>query len=108
MSRPALSRILVTTLLVLALTVPSARAGEATSPHIRGGAGFYSLVDLLHRAWGGLVSLWMKNGCSLDPSGGCAAAPTLDNGCIADPHGGCAAAPTQDNGCIADPSGRCL
>lgn len=117
MTRSAFSRILLTALLVLVLTVPSVLAGEPGSSPNRGAAGV-SLVDLLGRAWGGLVSLWMENGCILDPDGRCAAgqaaAPAQDNGCGADPDGGCAAGqsemglvPAQDNGCGLDPSGGC-
>jgi hypothetical protein len=92
MTRSALSRILLTALLVLMLTVPSVLAGEPVSSRNRSAAGF-SPVDLLGRAWGGLLSLWMKNGCIIDPDGRCAAgqvaAPAPDNGCIIDPNGGC-------------------
>jgi hypothetical protein len=93
MPRPALSRILIPVLLVLivslVVSVPFARAGEPASPRARGAAGFSSLADLLGRAWGSLVGLWMENGCILDPHGGCAAAPASENGCGADPSGGC-------------------
>jgi len=120
MTRSAFSRILLTTLLVLATAVPSVLAGEPGSYPNRGAAGV-SLVDLLGRAWGGLVSLWIENGCIIDPDGRCAAGqsemgldPAQDNGCGIDPSGGCAAGqsemglvPAQDNGCIADPSGGC-
>jgi len=85
MPRPSLSRILLAALLVFVLTVPSARAEEPASS--------FSLANLLDRAWGGLVSLWMENGCILDPSGSCttgqAVEPSPDNGCGLDPNGGC-------------------
>jgi len=113
--RPALSRILIVVLLLLVLSVPIARAAEPASPRTHGAAGSLSLVDLLGRAWGGLVSLWLDNGCGIDPDGRCAAGPirrpTTDNGCGIDPSGRCAAVPvlrpSTDNGCIADPNGRC-
>ncbi len=95
MTRSSLSRILVTALLVLATAVPSVLAGEPGSYPNRGAAGF-SLVDLLGRAWGGLVSLWMENGCGLDPDGRCAAGQS-----------GMGLVPAQDNGCGIDPSGGC-
>jgi len=115
MPRPALSRIFIPALLVLVVSlvvsVPFARAGEPASPRAHGAAGFSSLADLLGRAWGSLVGLWMENGCIIDPNGGCAAGhaddAVSDNGCGLDPHGGCAAVSAQDNGCIIDPSGGC-
>lgn len=81
------SRILLVALLLAALTVPCARAGGPASA--RSGGAALSFVDLLNRAWQGLVSLWMDNGCGIDPHGGCTAAPTVDNGCIIDPSGRC-------------------
>jgi len=112
MRRPALSRILTIALLLVVLTVPFAWAKGPSSSRASSAVSTFSLADLLSRAWGGLVSLWMDNGCGIDPHGGCTAGPvqgpTTDNGCIADPHGGCMVAPATDNGCGADPSGRCL
>lgn len=107
-------RILMTALLLLVLTVPSVHALEPGSSRTVEAAGF-SVIDLFGRAWEGLVSLWMENGCIIDPNGGCATgqaeAPRTDNGCIIDPSGGCATgqadAPQADNGCIIDPDGRC-
>jgi len=47
------------------------------------------VTTLLLQAWDALSRLWTKNGCSSDPNGRCAPAPsstsTLDNGCSADP-----------------------
>jgi hypothetical protein len=97
------SRILLVSLLLAVLTVPCAWAGEPAAA--RSGGAALSFVDLLNRAWQGLVSLWMDNGCIIDPNGRCAAAPTVDNGCGIDPSGRCAAAATVDNGCIIDPHG---
>jgi hypothetical protein len=97
------SRILLVALLLAALTVPCAQAGGPATA--RPATGALSVVDLLHRAWQSLVSLWMDNGCGIDPHGGCTAAPTVDNGCGIDPSGRCAAA--ADNGCILDPHGLC-
>jgi hypothetical protein len=114
MSRFPWYRILMTALVLLVLTVPTARALEPGSSRTGEAAGF-SMIDLFGRAWEGLVSLWMENGCIIDPNGGCAAgsadAPRTDNGCGIDPNGGCATAtayaPQVDNGCIIDPDGRC-
>jgi hypothetical protein len=115
--RPALFRILIATLLLLALTVPLAQAAGPDSPRTRSTAGSFSLADLLGRAWGSLVGFWLDNGCIADPNGRCTtspAKPATDNGCGADPNGRCATAPatrhpapTADNGCSADPDGRC-
>lgn len=107
-------RILMTALVLLLLTVPSVRALEPGSRRTAETAGF-SVFDLFGHAWNGLVSLWMENGCIIDPSGGCATGqadtPRTDNGCGIDPSGGCATgqaeAPRTDNGCGIDPDGRC-
>jgi hypothetical protein len=115
--RPALSRILIIALLLIALSVPLAQAAGPGSSRNRSTAGSFFLADLLGRAWGGLVGLWLDNGCILDPNGRCKAGPAkpaTDNGCSADPSGRCATtpaanhpAPTGGNGCSADPDGRC-
>ena len=109
--RPEPIRILIAALLLIALTVPLAQAAGPASPRTRSAAGSFSLADLLGRAWGGLMGLWLDNGCGADPSGRCTAGPTTDNGCGIDPHGGCASSsvsrPATDNGCSADPDGRC-
>lgn len=112
MSRFPWYRIPMTAFVLLLLTVPAVRALEPGSHRTAEATGF-SVFDLFGRAWNGLVSLWMENGCILDPSGGCATgqaeAPKADNGCGIDPNGGCAAglAPQAENGCILDPDGRC-
>ncbi len=72
-------RILMTTLVLMLLTVPSVRALEPVSHRTVEAAGF-SMFDLFGRAWEGLVSLWMENS---------AEAPRTDNGCIMDPDGRC-------------------
>jgi hypothetical protein len=55
----------------------------------------FTLAVPFSRAWGGLVSLWMENGCIADPDGRCTTGqvlePAPDNGCGLDPHGGCSA-----------------
>ncbi len=112
--RPTLSRILIATFLLIVLTVPLAQAAGPTLSRTRSTAGFFSLTDLLGRAWGGFVGFWLDNGCGLDPSGRCTAGPSTDNGCGIDPSGRCATStsmsrpvPNADNGCGIDPHGRC-
>ena len=43
--------------------------------------------------WDRLTGLWEKEGCGLDPHGGCPSQSTAetDEGCGLDPHGGCTA-----------------
>lgn len=102
MLRSSLPRIILAAVLLFALFVPGARA-EAPAPT----RAVVSWMDLLGRAWGSLQSLWQENGCSVDPSGGCAPQPSTDNGCSMDPNGRCAPQPSADNGCSMDPSGGC-
>jgi len=68
---------------------------------------------LAARVWAFLAGS-ADNGCSLDPSGGCAGKTpvidSVDEGCSVDPDGRCAgraAAELVDNGCSVDPDGRC-
>jgi len=71
-----------------------AARGNETTPAVR------SAMDLLHQLASLLVSLYSKEGCHIDPLGGCipgsATAPTGDStsngdvGCQIDPWGGCA------------------
>jgi hypothetical protein len=89
MARPSLLRIVPVALLVLVMAVPCALAEEPLSPTPR----LDAVTDLLHRLWDGFVSLWMENGCGIDPHGGCVpdqpSEPAPDNGCGADPNGSC-------------------
>jgi hypothetical protein len=89
MARPSLLRIVPVALLVLVMAVPCAFAEEPLSTRPR----LDPVTDLLHRLWNGFVSLWMENGCIIDPNGGCTSdqggEPSPDNGCGLDPHGGC-------------------
>lgn len=109
MHRPPLRRIFVTALLLAALAVTAAWA-EGPSARAQGAAGFSSLLDLLHRIRGGLVSLWAGNGAGIDPSGG-PATDNSDNGAGIDPDGSRAADQdgnlASDNGCGLDPDGGC-
>jgi hypothetical protein len=57
-----------------------------------------------------LVMFWNKEGCRIDPLGGCAPSPSgTEEGCRIDPWGRCAdaTAPAADEGCGIDPLGRC-
>lgn len=68
------------------------------------------LEDLLSRVWSFLAGVRNKEGCHLDPSGGCApGAIRPDTGCHLDPDGRCAPEPTiqTDTGCHLDPHGGC-
>jgi hypothetical protein len=94
-------------LLCLALATPPSAAAELRSRDYRGG-------DLLPSLWSVLLSWWSfgkapltKEGCRLDPLGGCQeAAPTTEAGCRLDPLGGCQeAAPTTEEGVGIDPLG---
>jgi hypothetical protein len=89
--RPALFRIVIVALLLLALTVPLAQAAGPAAHRPHPAAASFSLTDLLGRGWGGFVRFWLDNGCGLDPSGRCVAAPRADNGCGLDPDGHCRA-----------------
>lgn len=105
MLRSSLLRIALTAILLFVLFAPAARAEAPAARDF-----YFSWMDLLGRAWGGFLSLWQENGCSLDPSGSCA--PELDdaqpdNGCSLDPDGRCAPQPSADNGCSIDPNGGC-
>jgi hypothetical protein len=107
MSIPFVRRTLVFLLLVLALTVSAASAGQ-TSASPRGlAAAKAASLDILGRLWS------LFTGCMIDPDGRCLAAPVAqgDEGCMIDPSGRCATrtAPTArgDEGCMIDPDGRC-
>ena len=57
-----------------------------------------------------LAAFWNKEGCRIDPLGGCApSASDTEAGCGIDPWGRCAeaSAPPSDAGCGIDPWGRC-
>lgn len=52
-----------------------------------------------------------KEGCMIDPSGGCTTSTleSMDNGCMIDPSGRCISVPQDTkNGCLIDPNGRCI
>lgn len=78
--------------------------------------------------WNWLTGFVLKEGCSLDPSGGtcprpssqpqqagcsldpngCTKSPLAKEGCSLDPDGCAPAVLNLDNGCSLDPDGRCL
>lgn len=110
MVRSTLRRTLPLLVLCLLLTAPgiSTAAPRAGSPAVT------SVEDLLGWLRGTLASLWSKNGCQVDPNGGCvtsSAASTTKNGCQLDPFGRCldglTTAPSTENGCELDPNGHC-
>jgi hypothetical protein len=94
-------------LLVTVLAVPWASAADRAAP---------APPDLLHRTWSFFMSLWIDEGCHIDPNGLCGLPQILpDEGCNVDPNGRCGkrlAAPSAplvlpDTGCHIDPDGRC-
>jgi hypothetical protein len=70
--------------------------------------------ELFAGAWRLLARIWTKEGCRIDPHGGClpesTVVPSSDEGCGIDPHGVCigTATSTSDNGCGIDPHGGCI
>jgi hypothetical protein len=76
-------KIFVCLLLVTVLAVPWASAADRAAP---------ASLDLVHRAWSFLMSLWNKSGCNVDPLGRCDL-PLIqpDEGCHIDPFGHCGA-----------------
>ncbi len=69
--------------------------------------------ELFAGAWRLLTRIWSKEGCMIDPHGGCLPKPNAGSGsnagCLVDPHGVCidAGSSTPDNGCGIDPHGGC-
>ena len=76
-------KIFVCLLLVTVLAVPWASAAGRTAP---------APPDLFHRTWSFLMSLWVDEGCHIDPFGLCGL-PQIqpDTGCNVDPSGRCGA-----------------
>ena len=109
----ALRRAPVFILLGLTLGISGAWASPPKPP-APGHAEQVSSAKNLFGYLGGLfTSLWLKTGCSMDPWGRCAPAPTqnTDTGCGIDPLGRCATPPpptlSTDTGCGIDPWGLC-
>ena len=117
-----LRRAAVFVLLGLILGAPWAAALEARPDGVPRQATWAarSTLDILHPLWNLLARVWNKEGCTIDPLGGCvpkadsgAQATTSKEGCRMDPLGGClpGTTPTNgvqgDEGCTMDPLGRC-
>jgi len=86
-------------LLLGALALPWAVAGEPPSRPGQDQASEWNALDLLARFWHELASLWDEEGCSIDPYGRC----------IPGPGDGSSGSTTNgDNGCSIDPYGRCI
>ena len=95
-----LRRAAVFALLGLILGAPWAAALEARPdgvPREATGAA-RSALDLLHPLWNLLARAWSKEGCTMDPLGGCTAGAET---------GGATQAPTSKEGCVIDPLGGC-
>ena len=102
MPRNRLFRSLLALIVAVPLCAPSAWAAPNRELHT---------FDILARLWSTVSALWAKEGCNIDPHGGCTA-PSTKEGCKLDPHGACiteqpASSPTTDSGCMLDPHGGC-
>ena len=103
-------------ILLLALSIATPWP-TAAAPRGRAERGRSAAVSPLHQLWSWLAHAWEKNGCMIDPHGGClpvtgtapVAPAQLENGCLIDPNGRCrpAGSAAADNGCGIDPGGRC-
>lgn len=107
-------------LIVLAVLLLTASAGLpawGAQPRSREEARPARLAALARSAaalfWSQLTGRWDKEGCIIDPNGGCRTGQTTaetDAGCGLDPNGGCTAGQTTtetDEGCWIDPNGGC-
>jgi hypothetical protein len=105
-----------TVLAILLLTASTGLPAWGAQPRSREEARPARLAALARSAalfWSRLTGLWEKEGCILDPNGGCAAGQSTaesDEGCWIDPNGGCRTSQSTaetDAGCIIDPHGGC-
>jgi hypothetical protein len=96
MSQFSIRRVVVAVFLGLLLT-SSIQAGEAREredrlPRARVSGVVFGSAS---KVWDFLGRLWAKEGCGIDPHGGCTpdpittASPEQDAGCGLDPHGSC-------------------
>lgn len=113
MLRVHVARIALTLLLFVAL---AAQPVWGVQPQARNGArpGLAALAsNAVTSLWRLLTGSRQKEGCWIDPHGGCAtgqSSPETETGCWLDPHGGCATPPSTiqtDEGCWLDPNGGC-
>lgn len=101
MFRRSIPKILLTVILAALLAVPSIAAAESPKPRtLRARLTMPVPGDLLARLWSLLGRSQDKEGCGLDPHGGCTGQgtgsgtpPVGEAGCGLDPHGGCTGTP---------------
>lgn len=104
-------KVVVLLLLSTLAAAPWAAAGPRQESPPAGRAAAFLVLDLLSRAWSHLTGFQIKEGCHIDPSGGCltgaspAPPPATETGCNIDPDG-CTAVQAE-TGCNIDPSGLC-
>ena len=97
MTSPSLRRKVVFLLLLSTfVAAPWAAAGPRRESSRAGKAAASLVFDFVSRVWTLLTGLQIKEGCHIDPSGGCTtgASPapppaTVDEGCDIDPDGRC-------------------
>ena len=98
MSSSILRRLIVVLALCAFLGAPATSLAGPRSVAARFSEDRTVNVPLLSRLWNAVVSVWEKEGCSIDPYGRCApksqATPDSQN--------------LSDAGCSIDPYGRCL
>ena len=88
-------KVVVLLLLSTLATAPWAAAGPRWENPRAGQAAAFLVFDLVSRAWSSLAGLQPKEGCDIDPSGGCltgaspAPPPATEEGCHIDPSGIC-------------------
>lgn len=90
---PSPQRIVLALFLAVVLAAPAAMEAQSFPRAKAREAGFVAaLASELHAQWWSFLSgLWEKNGCVIDPYGGCAKASTdkADERCGIDPHDSC-------------------
>jgi len=94
MARPFLHRVVLVLLLAAVLAAPAIAAQPRARTENKPAAVIAAVVSALRvHVWTLLSSIWEKNGCGIDPHGGCTSSTTTtvqsDAGCGLDPHGGC-------------------
>jgi hypothetical protein len=96
MNSPSLRRKVVVLLLLSSLAAAPWAAARPRRESPRTGKAAASLVlDFVSRVWSRLTVLQTKEGCNIDPNGGCttgtspAPPPVTETGCHIDPDGRC-------------------